>query len=183
MPISTTTGSFMPKTAEQLSREEEEEHSDERGARDADARGDMHRLRPRGPGCPAPRFCPATAAAAPMSPTDVQVMSEKNCVVRHRERRLRRGALRQRADEREHEHAADVHRDPLDAGRQAEPEERPDDRPVRAEACVAAETTRPSRPARASRARRPPRRPDAITFPSRRRPCRRRGSDRAHGSE
>ena len=27
----------------------------------------------------APRFCPATAAAAPMSPTAVHVMSEKSC--------------------------------------------------------------------------------------------------------
>ena len=29
-------------------------------------------------GLPAPRFCPATAAAAPISPTDVHVMSENN---------------------------------------------------------------------------------------------------------
>ncbi len=29
---------------------------------------------------PAPRFCPATAAAAPMSPTVVQVMREKSWV-------------------------------------------------------------------------------------------------------
>ena len=29
-------------------------------------------------GFPAPRFCPATAAVAPMSPTDVQVMKEKS---------------------------------------------------------------------------------------------------------
>ena len=30
-------------------------------------------------GWPAPRFCPATAAAAPISPTDVQVISENSC--------------------------------------------------------------------------------------------------------
>ena len=29
-------------------------------------------------GFPAPRFCPATAAVAPMRPTDVQVMKENS---------------------------------------------------------------------------------------------------------
>ena len=32
------------------------------------------------PGRPAPRFCPATAAAAPIIPTDVHVMSENSSV-------------------------------------------------------------------------------------------------------
>ena len=31
-------------------------------------------------GLDAPRFCPATAATAPMSPTDVHVMNENNSV-------------------------------------------------------------------------------------------------------
>ena len=31
-------------------------------------------------GCPAPRFCPATAAVAPMSPFDVKVITEKSWV-------------------------------------------------------------------------------------------------------
>ena len=31
-------------------------------------------------GRPAPRFCPATAAAAPMSPIEVQVTNEKSWV-------------------------------------------------------------------------------------------------------
>ena len=31
-------------------------------------------------GLPAPRFCPAIAAVAPMIPTEVQVTSEKSCV-------------------------------------------------------------------------------------------------------
>ena len=38
------------------------------------------------------------------------------------ERSLRGCALRQRSDERKHEHSADVHRDPLNAGRQAKSE-------------------------------------------------------------
>ena len=61
-----------------------------------------------------------------------------------RVRRLRRGALRQRADERQQEHAADVHRDPLNAGRQAEPEQLPDDRPVGPEAVAAREPHHPA---------------------------------------
>src|SRR2546422_7066421 len=36
------------------------------------------------------------------------------------------GALRQRADEAEQQHACDVHRDALDAGGQSEAEQRPD---------------------------------------------------------
>jgi Na+-driven multidrug efflux pump len=52
------------------------------------------------------------------------------------ERRLRGRALRERADEREHQHAADVHRDSLNPRRQAEAEERADDRPVGGPAAV-----------------------------------------------
>ena len=44
--------------------------------------------------------------------------------------RLRRGALLQRSDEAQHQHAGDVHRDPLYAGRKAEAEQRSNDRPV-----------------------------------------------------
>ena len=50
--------------------------------------------------------------------------------VDHRIGRLGGGALRQGADEPQQEHAADVHRDALDAGGQAESEELPDDLPV-----------------------------------------------------
>src|SRR4026207_968886 len=93
-------------------------------------------------GWPAPRFCPATAAAAPISPTEVPVISGKRRVEETAEAagRARRRAGEPgrrgrggggRADERHHEHAADVHGDALDAARQAEPEKRPDDGPVR----------------------------------------------------
>ena len=69
--------------------------------------------------------------------------------VRDREGRLRRRALRQRTDEREHHDSADVHRDSLNAGRQAEAEKRSDDGPVRSRSRVRAGMTRPSRRATA----------------------------------
>src|SRR5688572_28830444 len=50
--------------------------------------------------------------------------------VRHGECSLRRGALRERPDERHHEEPTDVHRDSLDSCRKPEPEERADDVPV-----------------------------------------------------
>ena len=43
---------------------------------------------------------------------------------------LRRGAVLQRSDETQQQHAGDVHRDPLHTGRKAEAEQRPDDREV-----------------------------------------------------
>src|SRR6266498_1555141 len=54
--------------------------------------------------------------------------------IRHRECGLRGRALRQRSDERQHQHAADVHRDSLNAGRQAKTEQLADDSPVRTQA-------------------------------------------------
>src|ERR1051325_10034982 len=50
--------------------------------------------------------------------------------VAHRIGGLRLGALRQRSDEPEQQHAGHVHRDPLHPRRQAEAEQRPDDAPV-----------------------------------------------------
>ena len=54
----------------------------------------------------------------------------KQLRVAHRVGGLRLGALRERADEAQQQHPGDVHRDPLDAGGQAEAEQRPDDGPV-----------------------------------------------------
>ena len=45
----------------------------------ADARRGVHAL-DRASGWPAPRFCPAIVAAAPIRPTDVQVISENSSV-------------------------------------------------------------------------------------------------------
>ena len=138
MPISTTAGSFMPKIASSC-RGKKRKKMPMNAAPASPKRAAMCTACSARSGWPAPRFWPATAAAAPISPIDVQVISEKSWVYDDGERRLRRGALRQRADERQHEHAADVHRDPLDAGRQAEPEQRADDRPVRPIAVAARE--------------------------------------------
>ncbi len=51
-------------------------------------------------------------------------------VVRNCKRPLSRGTLRQRSDERKHEHTADVHRNSLDACRKSKLEDLPDDGPV-----------------------------------------------------
>ncbi len=53
------------------------------------------------------------------------------------------GAGRQRADERQQQHAPHVHRDSLDAGRQPEPEQLADDPPVRAPRPAAREADHP----------------------------------------
>ena len=53
---------------------------------------------------------------------------------------LRLGAVFEAADEAEQQEAADVHRHALQAGRQAEAEQRADDRPVRAPAASCART-------------------------------------------
>ena len=81
-------------------------------------------------GWPAPRFCPATAAALPIKPTDVQVISAKQLRVADGIRGLRFGAVLERTDEPQQHHAGDVHRHTLDAGRETEAEQRTDDRPV-----------------------------------------------------
>ena len=98
-------------------------------------------------GCPAPRFCPATAAAAPMSPTDVHVMSEKSCEYETANAACAAALCASEPMNDEHEHAADVHRDALNARRQAEPEQRSDDRPVGPESVLSRgnETTHPPR--------------------------------------
>ena len=70
--------------------------------------------------------------------------------------RLRRGAVFERADEAQQQHAADVHGDALHAGRQAEPEQRADDGEVRARVHARARSGSPSPAASAARGRRAP---------------------------
>ena len=65
-----------------------------------------------------------------MSPIDVHVMSEKSSEYDTVNTACADRTLRERANEREHQHAAHVHRDPLNAGGESESEERADDRPV-----------------------------------------------------
>ena len=136
-------GIVHPEDREQLTRQEQEEQSDERGAREPDARGCVHgRVR-------AVRFARAEilsgdrgrgAHQSHRRPGD----EREQLRVRDGERRLRRSTLRERADERQHQHAADIHRDPLNARGKAEPEQRPDDRPIRTQPSSAREGHHPS---------------------------------------
>ena len=64
--------------------------------------------------------------------------------VGHRERALRRCALRERSDERQHQHPADVHRDSLNPGGQPEAEQLLDDGPVRTEPTAARKGDHPT---------------------------------------
>ena len=57
---------------------EQEQRADAGGDAEADPRGDVHARGSARSGLPAPRFCPATAAAAPIRPTEVQVISENS---------------------------------------------------------------------------------------------------------
>ena len=129
-PISTTAGSFMPNTPAAGAGRRGRTSPTNAGDADAEARGDVHRL------IGALRLPRAEVLAgnrrrrsheSHRCPRD----EREQLRVGDRERRLRRRALRQRPDKREHQHAADVHGDALNTRRQSEPEQRPDDLPVR----------------------------------------------------
>ena len=116
-------------------------------------------------GRPAPRFCPAIAAAAPIRPTDVHVMNDEELGVADRVRRLRLGAVRERAHEAQQQDAGDVHRHALHAGRQPEAEQRADDLPVGTLAARRAKLTT-TRPVAISQMPTPDASADAIDVPS-----------------
>ena len=102
------------ENGKKLLRKKEEKDADKGGTGEAEA-GTVLTAEWARSGWPAPIFCPATAAAVPISPTDVQVTSEKSCVYRP-QRHLRGGTLGKRSDKRKHQDTADVHRDALYAG-------------------------------------------------------------------
>ena len=77
VPISTTAGSFSPKTPRSW-RGKKKKKTPTNAAPPAAMRAAACTAASARSGFPAPRFWPATAAAAPIRPTDVQVMSEKS---------------------------------------------------------------------------------------------------------
>ena len=75
--MSTTTGSCIPNIASSW-RGKNRKNRPTNAATVRPYRAAMRTAWSARSGCPAPRFWPATAAAAPINPTDVQVMSENS---------------------------------------------------------------------------------------------------------
>ena len=114
---------------EQLPWQEQEEQSHERRHRQSVARRDMNRLRRaiRMAGAEVlPRHRGRRSHQTDRRPRD----ERKQLRVGDRECTLRGRALCQRANERQHQDAADVHRNALNAGRQSETEQLFDDGPI-----------------------------------------------------
>ena len=124
-----TSGSVRAEDSEQRVRKGDEHQADDGGDGHADPRRVMH-ARNRALGMTGTEILPGDRCRrthqADRGPRD----HREQLGVANRIRRLRCGALLERAHETQHQHAADVHGDALHAGRQAETEERLDDRPV-----------------------------------------------------
>ena len=147
-PSRTTVGSSRPNIPKQLLGNQQKQRADRAGHSQSDARRNMHGARA------AIRLAGAEILPGHRGRRSHQSHrrprnQREQLRVAHRVRRLRFGALRQRANESKQHHARDVHRDALDACRQPEAKQRADDRRSRA---AAASTVRSARPAAASTA-------------------------------